>query len=170
MDTITYITPGFAVTGALAPEDFPKIVALGFRSVLSNRPDGEEEGQLTGRREAVLAWRSGLAFRHVPAAMHEIFTDPVVEGMAEALNGLEAPVLAHCKSGLRSAVLWAAAQARGGHVDCVLETLRSASFDLARLRDDLEGQATRKRWLGRGCALCHGEADTIAPHAQRAAA
>jgi sulfide:quinone oxidoreductase len=171
MDTITYITPNFAVTGALAPEDFPKIAALGFRAVVSNLPDSEEVGQLTGRDEAVLAWRSGLAFRHVPAPKHELFTDPVVEGMADALNVLDAPVLAHCKSGLRSVVLWAAASARSGQVDCVLDALRRAGFDPTGLRDELEGQAHRKRWLGQARALhCGDDAKTGTPASQRAAA
>jgi uncharacterized protein (TIGR01244 family) len=170
MDTITYITPNFAVTGALGREDFPKIAGLGFRAVVSNRPEGEEEGQLTGRDEAVLAWRSGLAFRHVPAARHELFTDHVIEGMVDALNGLEAPILAHCKSGLRSVVLWAAASARSGPVDCVLEALRRAGFNPEALRDELEAQANRKRWLGQPRALDCGEAKTIPAPGVRAAA
>jgi sulfide:quinone oxidoreductase len=170
MDTIAYITPNFAVTGALAPEDFPKISALGFRGVVSNRPDGEEDGQLTGREEAVLAWRSGLAFRHVPATKHELFTDHVIEGMVDALNGLEAPILAHCKSGLRSVVLWAAASARSGPVDCVLKALRRAGFNPETLRVELEAQANRKRWLGQPRALRCDEAKTIAAPAARAAA
>ncbi|MBN9266732.1 MAG: hypothetical protein J0I75_19605 [Hyphomicrobium sp.] len=68
MDKPIFITPEFAVTSALAPEDFAAAAAMGFRSVLSNRPDGEAEGQLTGRAEAVLAWQAGLQFRHVPAS------------------------------------------------------------------------------------------------------
>jgi uncharacterized protein (TIGR01244 family) len=170
MDTITYITPNFAVTGALAPEDFRKIAALGFRAVVSNRADGEEDGQLTGRDEAVLAWRAGLAFRHVPAAKHELFTDPVVEGMADALNGLDSPVLAHCKSGLRSVVLWAAASARSGPIDCILDALRRAGFNPEGLHDELEAQAHRKRWLGQGSALHCGAAKSSAPDQRCAAA
>jgi sulfide:quinone oxidoreductase len=170
MDTITYITPNFAVTGALAPEDFPKIAALGFRAIVSNRPDGEEDGQLTGRDEAVLAWRADLAFRHVPAAKHELFTDAVVEGMADALNGLESPVLAHCKTGLRSVVLWAAASARTGPVDCVLDALRRTGFNPDALQDELESQAHRKRWLGQGSALHCGDSKMGAPEQRCAAA
>jgi len=169
MDTITYITHRFAVTSALAPEDFRKIAGLGFRAVVSNRPDGEEEGQLTARDEAVLAWRTGLAFRHVPANKHDLFTDRVVESMADALNGLEGPVLAHCRSGLRSVVLWAAASARSGPVECVLETLRGAGFDPDALRHELEAQADRKRWVGQAHALRCGEAYAIPPPARRAA-
>ena len=148
MDKPIFITPGFAVTSALAPEDFETAVALGFRSILSNRPDGEAEGQMTARAEAVHAWRAGLQFRHVPAPKLDLFTDRVVEAMAEAVATLDGPILAHCASGLRSAIVWAAASARTQNVDCVIAALDKAGFDLEFLRDDLEAQADRARWIG----------------------
>ena len=148
MDKIIYITPGFAVTAALAPGDFAEAARLGFRAILSNRPDGEDVDQLSGRQEAVHAWRAGLRFAHVPASKLDLLTDPVVEGMADAVRRLDGPILAHCKSGIRSAIIWAAASARSQSVDCVLETLTAAGFELDFLRDDLDAQADRKRWLG----------------------
>lgn len=170
MKNIIYITPNFAVTDMPAPEDFRQFAALGFKSVISNRPDHEENGQLTGRNEAVLAWRAGLRFLHIPAAKHELFTDAVVERMADALNALEGPIIAHCQSGLRSAILWAAASARSDSVDCVLAALRQARFDLDFLRDDLEAQADRKRWLGSSPALDCREAARLPSATERAAA
>lgn len=149
MDTIVHITPAFAVAGALTPEDFATAASMGFRSVISNRPDGEGAEQLTARAEAVLAWRAGLAFRHVPAAKADHFEDRVVEAMEDAIRDLPGPVLAHCKTGLRSAIAWAAASARSQPVDCVLAALRRAGFQLDALSDELEAQVGRKRWLGR---------------------
>lgn len=148
MDTIVYITPGFAVTSALAPADFAKAAELGFKAIISNRPDGEAAGQLTAREEAGHAWRAGLRFAHVPSSKLDLFTDAVVEGMADAVRRLDGPILAHCQSGLRSAIIWAAASARGQPVDCVIDTLTAAGFDLAFLRDDLDQQADRARWIG----------------------
>lgn len=157
MSKLTFITPCFAVTGALSAGDFATLAARGIRSVISNRPDGEEAGQLTGRQEAAYAWRAGLRFRHVPAAKHDLFTDRAVEPMADALTALEGPVVAHCTSGLRSAILWAAATARSEPVSDVLAALANAGFDLGFLRDDLEAQADRKRWLGTTVPLdCNG--------------
>jgi sulfide:quinone oxidoreductase len=162
MDTITTVTPRFSVTAAMTAQDFAEAARLGFKAIVSNRPDHEEPGQLTAREEAVLAWRAGLQFRHVPAAKHEIFTDGVVEGMGDALAGLKGPVLAHCKSGTRSLIAWAAASARSQPVSCVLDTLRAAGQDLDFLQDDLEAQADRRRWLGTSTALdC--DCDTAAP-------
>lgn len=153
MPDIVFITPEFAVTSALAPADFATLKAAGFASVISNRPDGEEEAQLSAKREAALAWQAGLRFAHVPAPKTDIFTDGVVEPMADALRSLPGPVVAHCKSGLRSAIAWAAASARSQPVDCVLAALTAAGFELDFLRDDLEMQADRKRWLGSSAAL-----------------
>lgn len=170
MDGITYITPRFAVALMPRREDFARIAALGFKAVISNRPDHEDTDQMTGREEAVLAWREGLRFRHVPAAKHELFTDPVVEAMADALNAVGGPVLAHCKSGLRSAILWAAASARSQPVDCVLAALRQAGYELDFLRDDLESQADRKRWLSGSATLDCREAALLSAGPRRDAA
>jgi sulfide:quinone oxidoreductase len=153
MEKIVALTPRFSATAALTEADFAEAKRLGFKAIVSNRPDGEELGQLTAKQEAVLAWRAGLQFRHVPSTKHDVFTDDVVSGMAEALAGLEGPVLAHCKSGVRSIITWAAASARSQSVDCVLDTLREAGQDLDFIRDDLEAQADRRHWLGTATAL-----------------
>jgi hypothetical protein len=49
-------------------------------------------------------------------------------------------VLAHCASGLRSAVAWAAAAARAQSVDAVLAKLAAAGFNLEGARQELEDQ------------------------------
>jgi sulfide:quinone oxidoreductase len=146
MPPITYITPGFAIAPELTAADFQRLAEFGFRSVISNRPDGEAADQLAGREEALLARRAGLDFRHVPAAKHELFTDEVVGAMTRALAELPGPVLAHCKSGIRAAIAWAAASAHRMPVAEVLGRLAAAGQDLEFLRDDLEAQADRGRW------------------------
>lgn len=158
---LTWITPSFAIMAEAAGDDFARLAECGIKSVISNRPDGEESGQLLAKREAALAWRAGMAFRHVPAVKHELFTDTVVEAMADALRELDGPVVAHCKSGMRSAIVWAAAAARSQPVDQVLQALKNAGLDLDVIRDDLDAQADRKRWLGHGEALAVSA--TVAP-------
>ena len=52
MNKIVHITPHFAVTGALRP-DFAQAAALGFKSIVSNLPDGEVAVHLqAGRRRS----------------------------------------------------------------------------------------------------------------------
>jgi sulfide:quinone oxidoreductase len=173
MQAVSHLTPRFAVTAALAAEDFAEAARLGFKAIVSNRPDGEEPGQLTARQEAALAWRAGLKFRHVPTSKHDVFTDDAVAAMAEALADLDGPVLAHCKSGVRSAIVWAAASSSSQPVDCILDALRNAGMDMDFIRDDLDAQADRKHWLSAdtvGTALdCECDVVTLQPGESAAA-
>jgi uncharacterized protein (TIGR01244 family) len=138
MNKVTQITSHFAVTGALQPADFAGIAAAGFKSVLSNLPDGESPAYPTSAQEAELAARAGLGFRHIPTTKADLFTNRVVDGIGDALRELPGPVLAHCASGMRSAVAWATAAARTQPVDRVIETLKAAGFNLDAIRDELE--------------------------------
>lgn len=52
----------------------------------------------------MLAWRAGLRFRHVPVTVGDLFSDEPVDAMADALRELDGPIVAYCKTGLRSAV------------------------------------------------------------------
>ena len=153
MSNIRYIRPFFAVTGAPRAEDVAAAAALGFKAIVSNLPDGESGLHLSSTAEARLAAEAGLAFRHIPATKSEVFTDRVVQGMDQALRELEGPVLAHCASGLRSALAWAAAAARYQSADCVLAVLSSAGFDLAAARGQLQAQGVRPHAASMPAAL-----------------
>src|SRR5689334_14719040 len=72
MNKIVQITPQFAVTGALGPGDLVAAASQGFRSVLSNLPDGELPAFPGSAEEAELATRAGLHFRHLPVRKGEI--------------------------------------------------------------------------------------------------
>ena len=142
MTSIAYLSPTLAVAGALAPADFAEIARRGFKTVINNRPDGEEAGQLTAREEAVLAWRAGLVYRHVPAIKHEVLDDRMIAAQAHALASAPGPVLLHCRSGLRSTIMWAAIAVRGGEaVDDVLTAAKNAGIDLDGVRDEIAEQA-----------------------------
>jgi len=137
MKRITHITPHFAVSSVLSPDDFPSIAAMGFRSVISNLPDGESEAHPSSHEAAALARQAGLEYRHVPVVKTDIFSEHIVQGLDGALRELPVPVLAHCASGLRSAIAWAAVAVRSQSADCVLAKLKAAGFDLEIIRDDL---------------------------------
>jgi uncharacterized protein (TIGR01244 family) len=143
MNTITFITPGFAVTGELSPSDFPDLAARGFKTVINNRPDGESEGQMPASKQEEIARQNGLEYVHVPTTQRELFTDGVIGAMADAMAHRPGPILAHCKSGMRSSILWAVVSARTTPVADVLATLQSQGIDLSFLHDELEQQAAR---------------------------
>jgi uncharacterized protein (TIGR01244 family) len=138
---IVEITPAFAVTGALKADDLAEVASGGFRSLISNLPDGELPGFPASDREGALAGRCGLAFRHIPLRKAEMFSARNVLAMREALGALPPPILAHCASGERSALAWATAALAAQDVERVLAQLRAAGFDFAPLRVELESLA-----------------------------
>jgi uncharacterized protein (TIGR01244 family) len=148
MNSIHAVTADFAVAGALTPEDFARVAAQGFKTVINFRPDGEAVDQMPAAEGRALALSHGLAYLHIPANKYDVFTDPVVDAGEFALKSNEGPVLAHCASGQRALIIWAAAQARSEPVGQVLQTLAAAGANFAFLRDDLDAQADRARWRG----------------------
>lgn len=171
MTKITYITPGFAVASALRAEDFPALRDKGFKAIISNLPEAEvKEDDVSGKAGAKLAWQHGLAYRYLPADKLELFSDELVDGTEDALHGLQGPVLAYCRSGMRSAIAWAAASARNQPVGCVLTALENTGFDLDFLEEDLVEQAHKTRRTDPAAALdCSKSAEVRALEAETAA-
>jgi sulfide:quinone oxidoreductase len=107
--TFKSLTTDISVTKQITAQDVADAAAQGYRALLSNRPDGEEPGQLSAVDIAELAIRHGMAFEHVPVVSGAI-TDADVAKMRAALRRLGSPVLAFCRTGTRSATLWALTQ------------------------------------------------------------
>ena len=150
MPDIIRITPDYAVAGSLKESDFADIARLGFEFVVNNRPDGEQWGQLPAADASNAANASGVGYRYAPATGANLFTPAVVRAHAEALDAAKGPVLAYCKSGLRSSLLWAAVEvSRGVGVDEVLSKLASAGLNGEMARDSLEELAMAKAQAGR---------------------
>lgn len=141
MRPIIPLTDGFAVTGALEAADFAEVARLGYKSIVSNLPDGELRQAPSSAEAARLAAEAGLAFRHIPIAKNEIFSDAVVGGTVAAAQELPGPILAHCASGMRSAVAWGAAAARFQPADGIVAALARAGFNVAPLKAEFAEQA-----------------------------
>lgn len=148
MTPVVHITPDFAVAAAVPAEELPRLAGMGFRTLVDLLPEGDASASTGPGALSQRAQCQGLAYHHIPAGSHELFTDPVVGPMAAVLAAAKGPVLAMCKSGTRAAIVWAAASARSEPVAGILEALAKAGFDLAFLRDDLDSQADRMRWAG----------------------
>ncbi|AQZ51857.1 TIGR01244 family sulfur transferase [Martelella sp. FLE1502] len=91
----------YAVSPQITPDQIAEIKAAGFKSIVCNRPDGEEPGQPTFAEIKQAAEDAGLYFAHVPVGGMGL-TPEAVTGMVDALDDMEKPVLAYCRSGARS--------------------------------------------------------------------
>ncbi len=138
---ITNITPQFAIAPQISDGDFEQILKLGFRSILNARPDDETGDFMSSNDAKRMASAHGLGYVHIPTANHAVFESDIIDAFENALVAVPSPVLAHCKSGTRAAILWAMVAARHRPVANVISTLNDAGQNLAFLEQELLDQA-----------------------------
>jgi sulfide:quinone oxidoreductase len=106
------LTDDVSVAGQIDPEDIPDLAAMGFRSIVCNRPDGEDLDQPGFEEVARAATRAGLNVQYVPVVPGHV-SEAAIADFGVALRELPKPLLAYCRSGTRSASLWALVTGRG---------------------------------------------------------
>jgi len=99
------ISDDYSVSGQIQPGDIAAIKEAGFKSVICNRPDNEQPGQPSAESVQTAAEAAGLAFRFIPVISGQI-TFENVQDQAAALDELEGPVFAYCRSGARCTNLY----------------------------------------------------------------
>ena len=102
---VTQHSDTFATIGQLMPEDMASVAAMGFQSVINNRPDGEGgPSQPTSAQMAQAAQAAGLTYAYLPVVAGMITADQA-RSFAQCLGQQPGPVLAFCRSGARSSHL-----------------------------------------------------------------
>jgi uncharacterized protein (TIGR01244 family) len=137
------VTPDFAVAGQLAPADVARAAAEGFTTLLNNRPDDEQPGQPSDAEMKVAAEAAGLLYRSLP---YQGRPPPgIVAETAMLLDETNGPVLAYCRTGNRSIMAWALAQALGGarRPDEIIALAAKAGYDLDGVRGALDALAPK---------------------------
>ena len=134
MNTYRYLSDSVLVSAQIAPDEMDRLTAEGVRLIVNNRPDGEAPDQPSGARVAAAAQAAGIAYAAMPIT-HAGFSLPQIEAFADLLDSAEGKVLAYCRSGTRSSLLWALAQAKAGRDPQAIEqALDDAGYDLAPVR------------------------------------
>ena len=105
------IAADVCVAPQLEPAAMAELAAMGFKSVVNNRPDFEEgPHQPTSAQVQAAAQADGLAYAHLP--VQPAYQSPEeIARMAELLASLPRPLVAFCRSGTRSGKLYQAATA-----------------------------------------------------------
>ncbi len=138
------LTPEMAVAPQISADDIATAATQGYRLIINNRPDGEDADQPSAIELGAIARSHGLDYLEIPVT-HAGFSQPQVDTMVAALENAEGPVLAFCRSGTRSCLLWALAQARmGANPDAISKTAALAGYDVSPVRpvmDMLQAQA-----------------------------
>lgn len=99
------------VAPQLEPSAMAELAAMGFKSVVNNRPDFEEgPHQPTSAQMQAAAEAAGLVYAYLP--VQPAWQSPEqIARMAELLASLPRPMVAFCRSGTRSGKLYQAALA-----------------------------------------------------------
>jgi uncharacterized protein (TIGR01244 family) len=116
----------------LTAQDIIRAKSQGFAAIVNNRPDGEEPGQPSAAENRLLAEGEQLAYAHIPVTAGQI-SESQVRAFQKALSEAAGPVLAHCKTGTRSATLYAIGEVLDGRMDRdeVIPFGQSVGFDLS---------------------------------------
>ena len=124
-------------------EDVAEAKERGFAMIVNNRPEGESDDQTPGITIAQAAEAGGMAYHAIPIT-HAGFSDAQVNAMNEALDSAEGPVLAYCRSGTRSTLLWSLAKAKKGMgIDEIAQAAANAGYDVSPVRPALENYAAQ---------------------------
>lgn len=108
--------------------------ANGIGLIINNRPEGESDDQVPGEEIAAAARAAGIGYVAIPVT-HAGFSQPQIAAMRAALDGAQGKVLAYCRSGTRSTLLWALAEATAGKSPDELSASASAAgYDLGSIR------------------------------------
>lgn len=99
-------TEHFATAPQIGPQDLVEIAAMGFKTVVNNRPDGEGGPEQPANAEIEAAAKAaGLNYAYLPVISGQI-TEQQARDFAHLLATAPGPLLAFCRSGARSQNLY----------------------------------------------------------------
>lgn len=127
-----------SVCDQISVNDVATLKAMGFRSIICNRPDGEQRGQPDYGSVEKAAAAEGLPIRNIPVVSAEITLPEKVEAMRTALAELPGPVLAYCRSGTRCTFLWALASAGKEPAESLIAKASAAGYDIGPIAGRLK--------------------------------
>ena len=131
--TIHRLSEKLYISPQISPADATEAAKLSIRSVICNRPDGEEPGQTTAQQAATWLADAGIqSFHHQPVVAPQAGADDAQQFSAQ-LEAADGAVLAYCRTGTRSSLLWAISQVQAGRnaAEVMAEVQQKTGLDLS---------------------------------------
>jgi sulfide:quinone oxidoreductase len=126
------IANGLFVSGQIGPDAIPFLAQKGIRAIICNRFDGEEPGQPAFMAIDWAANAYGIRALYLPVLMPpRPIADSEAFDFGKALEMMPKPVLAYCRNGKRTLVLWALSEARRRPFKELLLAATIAGHDLS---------------------------------------
>ena len=137
---IRALTPDYAVSPQIFPEDLAVLKAAGFTTIIDNRPDAEIPAPLHATPMKAAAEALGLTFVVNPISPGN-FSDQVLSTQKAAIEQASGPVFAYCASGNRSSCVWALVLAGHRPTEDLIGIPAKFGYNLEGLRDRIEAAA-----------------------------
>lgn len=120
----------YFVLSQITIEGLEQLKHQGFDFIINNRPDNEEESQPLSIELAAAAKSLGLNYVHNPVVLSAL-SDVEIKQQKMAVSEAQ-KVLAFCRTGTRSSVLWALNNQDEQGIEPLLIELKNKGFDMDR--------------------------------------
>lgn len=128
------LTDRILASPQITVDDVSEAAARGVGLIINNRPEDESADQTPGDAIEAAARSAGIDYVAIPVT-HAGFSEGQVKAMAAALASTDKPILAYCRSGTRSTLLWALAESsRGKSPHALSAAAAQAGYDVTPVR------------------------------------
>lgn len=135
---LAILTPDISALPQPAADEIGELADRGYRSIISNRPDGEAPDQPDWNDLKAAALARGMEAIHIPVVASQI-SEADIRAFREALERLPKPIAAFCRTGTRSTILWALVNEARLTADERIKIAAKQGYDLEPVRGRLEG-------------------------------
>jgi sulfide:quinone oxidoreductase len=139
---IKKISPFLSVSPQIYPGHMERLAALGFKTLINNRPDNETDDQPLVEELVVEAARHGMVLISIPVIPGGLSEQNVRE-FGQEMGRVKGPVLAYCRSGMRSTSLWALHEARHMDSATIINFASTIGYDLSSQKEHLDEAAAQ---------------------------
>jgi sulfide:quinone oxidoreductase len=132
MPRVVELDRNLFVAGQIQLEDLPELARLGIKTIINNRPDGEDPSAQPYALELEAAARPlGMEVINIPFTAQTLTSAEVAEFVDVLQQHGDVPTLAFCRTGNRSSMVWAAARmGLGAPMEEVVGKAERAGFDI----------------------------------------
>ena len=123
------LSESLSVSEQISLADVAAIAAAGFKVLINNRPDNEEQNQPNSEQVSAAAKAVGLSYYHLPVTAQNFFAFDFQQ-MAGLIDDSERPAFAFCRSGTRCTNLWVATR-EPDQRDASVKQARQLGYDLS---------------------------------------
>ncbi len=129
---IKSLTPLLSISPQILIVEIKAVAQAGFKAIICNRPDGEGPDQPSFKEIEAAALQYGLQAQYLPAESGKV-RDEDGKAFGQLLLTMPGPVLAYCRTGMRSTTMWALSQAGVTPLPKILEASQKVGFDMKAL-------------------------------------